>query len=1031
MVMKLNGTYNTLPRQFTGLLFIGLMFLCLFINAENPALQGKIDSLLVGDRSVIPALVDNKEEALLLLVARIHPPDADVSSLLAQLGADTDAERTEAVNLLSNLGGAVMGLTMEFKKLHPNDPEIQLRCRQVIDNHVERAKKRDHTAIVQFLITSKVTDPEMLKKFQGSYGVVFMEKTPEIFDQWKEKDLPESFLVFAAQLMQIPELRRPFASWMLGQNNKDRQVINTLRYLLQADFENTFLAFNIRNNYHNQVDRLIWDEFGDQLTDQLIRQRVKRIYDRQDQPPTFDFDPEQPVTPLLAFQLLNLEGRATMESRYSEYFFEKMAPMSIDDLRKQIQTHPLDSHMLRGLAGRYPDLHAELKSLVLGDLEEARLYVHLLEGYSIAVKTFGVEFQEGELDELWLRFFENEKANRGHLISNGARFQISSELLLQHMQQYPEALQKQMSFYNDTFAYLMDADRADIRIQTLKLMQPAYSQQSMRPEYVHKLWNALLKNPEREQAELAAQKIAFLKKMNDDQTPRFLVHQLKREGSALLSKRLATFYRVHPELINPLLETEELTPMGIQFVCLLSEVPGLPETTTLLLQSAQIRALKQKDLSGYTRFALQIAGLNLGSTDPEAFELLLAYVVGRIDFPNLPIWFLDETHRPLLPILKQKMEAEETQRVRLLCIGLMIDPDDPSWQPQIQDILQQRKGPEVATLISSLKTIGREPDLSQLSPERQAELFENGDKALGWEVRSLLKEMQRPENIETAFRQLNPQLGTFLNYRQDNWRLRVQIAQYPASWELLGDGLLQLVENGNEVQRERAADLMTALQLVPETEANRLAELLDSPDTNIRIRNSLLWVVACMGPLAVNASETVLNLHPTDKEGKQRQSFALTAISPDPAIQDLHFENLLNFHRSYPDYKLVRMVGLLRTYDEQKRLDFFQQVLEQAFSAQLSRRGESNVREVIRQVEHLQYPENTLAVYRNLLTSLADPGPQNDEYIHICDAILGNLLSYHPDHISSFRDSVEALPFKAKQMANYRTFQIRAAAAKD
>ncbi|WFB36464.1 hypothetical protein P3T73_01630 [Kiritimatiellota bacterium B12222] len=1006
------------PRYILKLcLWIGLAFSAFAPAAEPRDLDLAIDQLLAGDTQVIPDLVKVQDQALPRLISKRFPEPINLQPLLEQLGADFYEDRIAAVQSLSKMGLKIGPEVTAFQQQHLDDPEILKRTQQVLDHLEDLEQQVDHLAVVTFLLTCQELQPEVFLPLQESYQKVFAEKPKELFAAWKQPEPPELFLDFATQVMQIPDLQPSFVLWLLRKGDK-QSIQAILRHLLKLDFETTFLAFNVESNHSHEVDNLILNEFADQLTMQRIHLRIKRIYNRQREAPSFTFDPTQPLSPELAFQLFNLTQRSTLASYYSTYLLEKMAPLSVEAVRTLILTTPLENDFIPILVEKWPELQPELQEIVLQKLTDADQYGLWLSAYSIATRELDMSFEIGELDSQWIQLYEKEgKHNQEHMLRNGAHFKITPHLLISHLQQQGP-FTGGLGMGNDTFAYLLEVDDPEIQREALRCMSQLNGKTTVRSNDVAEIWSIVLKNPNG-----ASEKIDFLGRIQHKNFRPFLRQQMTRKLSPELSPRLKNFYEQNRELILPLLQTELLSPTGFTLMCLLSEIPELPEADREILEAALINVLRQNVLPPDNMFCALLTGLNLKTTDPLWFHALLNQIENpRFRFSSFPIWQLEYSLSPFLPDLQTKLTPTTEHTTKLLCTGLMIDPELPEWSAHVQTVLQQNDDPKtVAMLISTLSTLNQEPDLSQLSQERQAFLFDastlNKDRA----VKTLLKTLKRPENKQTALKNLQPQLNVILNYNRTHTDIGTLFIEEPDSWDLVGETCLSLVETGNLEQAQNAASQLTFFDAVPMTVFPRILQVLENPDSDLRTRNSLLWVVAGMGQQASEYAERIRNLTISDKEGLERYAFALATISPKLEERKENLDKLIESTLADPSTLRMRMIRRVEGFELEK-LAFFNQVLAQAYVQEMNPRQVYPLKEIIYAATSFQHQETAWPLYQDLLIHLADPELENLSLQLLADTVMETLISEYPNQIPNFIPLVDDLPPTTKQTKTYRAF---------
>ncbi|GEM_PF-5228254 len=1024
------------------------------VSAQEVDPEAGIQRLLSGDRSIIPTLVEQREVVLPILVARTLPSDIDLQPLLLQLGAESYRDRIEAVKTLSEMDVNIREKVLAFQREQAGDPEIRRRTDEVVRSLQVRETQIPHATLVQYLIACGDVDSDTLLALQHSYAVVFEQKPAELFEGLKQEEVPKTFRIFAAQIMQVPKLRKPFMEWMLTSTNRNAPTLEIMRDLLKADFNSTFTAIPVQNHHHRNINRLIDTEFQDALTDDLIEYRLKQLYDLTPGDMPFAFREGQPITPTMAFHFLNSEEMTLLDHRYTSFLLGKLAALPDQDLKTLITRTTLTMRLFRILVEHKPEAWRELTGLVQSRVKNAKNYLEFYSNVQLAVDTFELEYEEGELDPTWTRLLRESDQDKDtrHLLYTGHTYHISRPVLLSHLTWHRDLFaQSKMNKY-DLLVYLLESENPRIREGTLNVMLDVLpkGRSKMNPDRpdtpdprmegritplmmlrepeenkidthtIRRLWNAILQYPEHKHPELAAKKLEVLAHIPDAEDVPFEFSQLKHHSSALLPHRLAHFYSVNRHLMDPWLQEEELTPFGLQLLCLLSETEGLPDDTKNILRSSLSRSLKRKPFSRKMLFALHTTSLRLGGIPQEDFNALLEDVQDKkrlYHFSNLPIWSLSSADRHLLPVLEEQLESCTQNRSVLLKIGLRIDPAHPPLQKLIQDELHHADVYAVARL-----AIHPEVHYTALPEERLREILDVSDSSNRSAVRQLIQSLVEEPHPEIALNILKPVVGELLDRTQAHHMLKPYVIQKRTAWEVWGEDLLHLAKAGTREQAINVANVMESMIWIPSSAVPSILEVLQGLGENPMARDQMLLVVGRFAQPDPKAYHAVKALKMDHVRSKWIQVYALAALCPERKERQRYFEALTSSHEEIPGDLYIQMIAGLNGFEPQ-RWKILMECTDHILQGGDRRFRPHHLHTIIQESPRFQDSKRPLSLYQNLLSRFARVPPELDHSISYSQKMLENLLTHYPGELAKFAPLVEALPSKPKQSFTYHRFR--------
>lgn len=1009
-------------------LWICLISISFSLQGQEIGLPEKMDRLIGGDLEQIPDLVKQKEASLEILKQRLFPPETDVSALLNMLGSDRYKERIQAVETLSGMGSGIRLQLLEYRRKHSNDPEIMTRTGEVLQNLKDREPKIDHQAVVAFLVACGQLESDTILLFSTSYQKVFKKKPKELFRAWeKSRNTKESFQPMALQMMQIPELRTPFLEWMLNQHVNVLKVINLMRELLKQDFANTYKVLPFYYNYSEMVDRMIEMEFERQLTEELLLHRLKKLYDRNSKPPTFEFDPSEPMTPGMAFQLLTIDGFSSLPRRYRMYLLDQLSPIPREELVRLIETTTLNEDVLGVLAEQFPEIHPELKTKVLQRLHHPQHPHEFSRMLRIATEELQIKFKPGDLDASWIKLFETEPHNRGHLLITGQQYQIQPELFLNYWKEYHTLLRKPGGI--QSFEYLLTEGNDGVRQETLSVMATLYARFEINPAFLLETWRVLTANSKDERPEFTLKKLEFLANQTAEELYplSFVREQLGRNGSALLSLQLDELYQAHPEIIEGILTSENASSRYLPLCLMMSEVRSLPESTRVALHAVYSKALTDKGLRQDTRLVLHEAQLNLDPFSNTSLSELLESFKQRNgshrSFMKLPVWRLDESNRALLPMIREQISKEEgLTKAFCLRLGLFIDPDFSGWKQEVDTLLQEGSVEEVSIVLQALVILDREPDLSKLPIERRQTLFDFFPGPKERDRNHLIEHLRRKENCEVALQAVNgSQLGNVLEHSHTTITLKGLIARSDSSWRILGEGLMEHMEGADLNRAAHASFLMQPMaSTIPASVLPRFLRLLKQPDTHVQIRLHLQYLLGFFGQPDEESTNILQGMTFAGTAGQATKLFAFAAIHPDPQERAASFKALIKGHREIGHSYYLEWLSALPEFQHEWQ-EYSREVMVETQQSPHPRITRSKMGSLLDAIENNTGTPEALRIYQDFLQRIASPDQQADATIRLTPVILRHLLKVPLEDLAGFDVYLEALPFKAKHSAEYRT----------
>lgn len=990
---------------------------------ESTSLDVLLDRLLAGDQEVIPTLLEQKEEVLRLWRQRIKPDDQEITPLLKRLGDESYRERMKAVEKLSEMGSGIRGQVLAFKKANRGDPEISFRTQQVLEIFREMEKSISGVAVVKFLTACGGVDPAIILNAKDSYQSVFDEKHPSIFQHRRQMDNPETFNNYVRQYLQIPGKRKPFIDWLL-QDTDNQRTVRTLRLLFQEDFKSTFALTYRPTRYSNNIDRLFEKEFSDRMTENEIWARVKLKDDIARAPSDREFDPTQPVTPEMAFLIMNRQETDRLMDHEFDLLFKKLSPMPKEELLNRIEKKPIETSFMWHLAKRRPDLHTELEKIILAQLEGIK-DVSTWRNYILAALiVLKIELEPGQLDAAWIQLIESEKDYRKWGVWRGYDYRISPSVILPYLKKQKSIIQAGPSLFDNVMAHLLESDDEEIRRETVDLIQTTYLRDNNTHSNPLKIWIAALKYPETDNPGLAEKKLNmlgficrhnyfFIKDMIEDGLPDRLIERSER------------FYNAHQSLVHQMFEAEELSGPAFVFIYLLSSSSTRTEETTRILQSTFLTFLRDGNAADRERYSALKVAFDFEMRDIGWLDAFVEHEGNaRNKIFNSFLWRLDSRYRVWLPVIKQRLAEGKPGTILYLCTGILIDPDLPLWESEIDKVLKGNKGPdEIALLIKTLSVVNREPDLSRLPAERLETLFDASTYNAYSNTRRLIEVIQRSGNKRVALHYLQKDLKKVMGYRFSGEILNNLYSLFPESWDIVGETLLELVESGNEETATKAATSLSFMDVTPVSILPRIHALIKNPQTPSDVTASLFRLMARKGQAASELTGTIRDYKPP-REWVEIRKAALASISRDA---EERLVNLLYLQEKYnldPNRDTLQVIGLISGFNAE-RLTFFKAVLEEGLSRRRKRTRVYWLRKIIHALPNLYDPEIVTDVYKDSLIQLTEPSLTRPERIFLVDHIFENLVLCYPNRLPEFKPVIEALPNQCKASWQYRMIMER------
>ncbi|WFB36886.1 hypothetical protein P3T73_03805 [Kiritimatiellota bacterium B12222] len=985
-----------------------------------------MNHLLTGDQQVIPALLEQQADALSILQQRHALKLQKVQPLLTQLGAETYSDRVQATQALSGMGASIREEVIAFQKANASDPEINMRCKKILTNLLKTDTPEGDVSVVQFLMACDEVDPSIILQEQDRYTRIFERQDEAIFQSKNPQDHLEEFYRFTHQYLSIPGTREPFMAWLLTDQNRAR-VIGTLRMLLFEDFSSYYPLVNSENRHSYYIDQLVEKEFRGKMSEQDLTLKLKRIYDQPREAPEVAFDPLAPITPVLAYQLMNREGMKNLGDTLYEFLFEKMSPLTTDELLDLMNRQTLQGFFLQQLAKRRPDLHTALPDFILNQLNEIE-YIWLWDLYAmVLIDSLQYEPERGEIDLAWERVYEIRNGAETVLAWRVEKLNLSPKIIISTFQKHASNIEKDFSDYSTALSYVLKNGDADTRAQCIDLLFGFSTFEALYYPKFSELWYALIAHPDADRQGLLAKKIAIMDKLKSKQSSLFLPQAMNESYELDRSNLLLNFYHENQTNLNHLFTQTPFSPGTIQLACLLSKNPELPAQTRALLFQKLESALHSDTLSSENQEAILIAGLHQEEIPTETwFNALLEFVCAeQDDLFDFPLWKIGPRFRVFLPQLETRLSQPNAPQIPLLSLGLLIDAHNPAWQDPIDQQLQHQAHPEqLATLIKALIIVNQEPDLSPFNPDRLTQLFAASTKEKYKQIAELFATFDTSQNKLTALRYLHPQFPEMFSSGYGIYKLSDLYYDNPKSWELAGPSLMKLLTSPSPKVINAVCSNLTGFDKLPSSALPQLESLLFSPTVTSSTKNSLLWVIAKMGQEASALTDQVRALPVRAGTMTYRKAFCLASISPDPAER---LQNLLFLQQSYetdPEKTTLRQIGLLREFD-QERLSFFQSLLAKAFTSEDPEIPVYHLKEILYRFANFKDPEIALQQYHQLLEELADPEFSRAKLYELSAPIFSRLQSTYPDHIQEFNAVIDALPPACKQSIHYRSIMER------
>ncbi len=998
-------------------------------NAETPDQLGALmDRLLTGDRRVIPELLEQPEAALALFEQRTAPAEKNITPLLLQLGAESYQEREQATTALRKLGEPIREQVLIFMDENRGDPEIVKRCKQILNRLavMDQSPAQD-VAIVKFLVNYPELDPTLIHSQQARYQRIFeTEDTAFIQNGGKMENL-EEFYAFTRQYLQISGTRDAYMKWLLVDAYKDR-TLGTVRMLLNHDFDTYYPIVAQKNRYSREINKIIDDSFAHKMGDKEKLVKLKSKYDGSRHPKEVEWNLNEPLTPLLAFHILNRKGMNNLEDSEYDLLFEKLAPMPKAELMGLLNEKPIEGMFLRQITIRRPDLNQELTAYILEKTNEID-YIWLWDVYFMAlVDEIKYEQETGEFDDAWLRIFEANEGSPRVLSWRVNKLKLSPERVLAAFKKYPEKVEEAFDYNISAFEYLLKNGNPDFQMQTVNFILTVCEEEKLHSSQVRTLWYALFSGSEPNSPALLDKKFEVMAKLKSQDDSHFLSEDLNRTRYSENDQTLTEFYLLNQPYLDQKLSEPPLSTGEFQMACLLTRNQDLPPKSKSMLAKSLKTSLETQELSAKALQACLVAGMNLGGIlHPSWFDHLLDLVSTADQDPfDFPIWQLDAAYEPLLPQLQKRLETPGSPTASLLCLGFMISPDHPDWRPYLEEQLRDSPSTrDIAYLIRALKIVNREPDLSKLTDERLSMLFDVSDDEVYEETSSLFSTLYRKDNRKLALQYLQPQLTELITRGGNTHQLGDLYYRTPDSWEFLGETLLSIMESDDMEAAEKAAGNLTSLDTLPVSAMNRLGAILSRSSFPQRGKDNLLWSIAKIGSPDAALSETVRNLPASEERMEIRKAFALSAISPDEDERRANLEFIMEKYQADPDQYTLRQIGLIQGFD-QERLAFFRELLEEGYTETEKKISYYNLNEIVYRLTDFSDPEIAATEYKRILSRLADPELPQPKMLALINPLLGRLVLFYPDRLPEFKPYVEALPGNKKISWEYRFFTERA-----
>ena len=992
--------------------------------------------LLEGNEQVIPTLVERKSEAIPLLLRMMTPDPEEVVGHLARLGAEAFQDRNAATEALIAMGGGIRREVAAFRRQNHHDPEIVYRCNLILEKLTEGTTAGRDRALVSFLLACGELEASVVRQFGDGYRRVFERKDLDLLrDSGTERNF-DAFSIFVDQYLHLPGGGEELLKWVLSQSNGER-ALGTVRLLLLRDFEKFHPLVLQRSRHAHAIERLINAEFSDRLGEKEILRQLKSWYDAARPPAEVDFDPEAPVTPEIAFAILDRKGMRRLEPMHYDFLFEKLEPMSSEALLQRLSEKPAQGNFMRQLAERRTDLQEPLATLVMKQLEEIET-LGLWDVYiRVATDSLGVVFSQGALDGAWARMMHLHDGRPGGLTWGVEMLNLSPSLVLEMISTYDTHMENQTRQYVNPFAYLLNADDPEVRRGAVSLARAKMAGKEFQAPDLLKFWTAGLRHPEPNDPDLAQEKIEMLGQLRPADGPLLFSRMGNSELFGEFEAALIGFYEENRVQFHQFFQETPLRPGMLEIMHSLSANSRIDSETGERLREALVQFLRNHEREAEETTLALFSGLNLNVRDPVWTRVLLKHLQEGISDPfDFPIWRLDDRHRDLLPDIEERLAALEASSegsvLPLLCAGIMIQPDHPSWRPRIDRLLRETGDVEdVGHLIRALVIVNREPDLSRLADTRLAEWLDTSDSDAIARTDAFLPKLFRRENKAVALKTLAPNLEALMS--DDAYLSGLNGAFYllPEGWAILGEALMSLMESGSPAQKRSAASTLTSLDHVPASVSPRLGEILGDANVDISIRSNMLWIVARMGSDAVTLTEMVREIPVDDQRLHLRRAFALASISEDAVERQENLERLKEAYLEDPSWLRLRKIGLLRSMDEET-LPFLKELVRRGIREDAKELKYYYLREIIYRATNFPDPEVAWDLYREVLEALGNPELPQPGVRRLADPIFQRLIQHYPERLEEMMPQIEALPEALKGSWRYRQLmETMSASAED